>query len=221
MDYAIQRKNMVESQVRPSDVTDRRIIRAMLELPREMFVAERYRALAYMDGAVPLEASQGSPRRVLLPARILAKLLQAGEVDAAAAVLVVGAGTGYGAAVLSRLAASVVALESDGKLLAAARSALGAIGISNVSVAEGALPLGKTEDAPYDLILIEGAVDSVPPALLDQLKDGGKLIAIVGRGATGQATVWQRSGSTFGAKTVFDASADLLPGFEKTPAFAF
>ena len=221
MDYAIQRKNMVESQVRPSDVTDRRIIRAMLELPREMFVTERYRALAYMDGAVPLEASEGSPRRMLLPARIFAKLLQAGEVDTAAAVLVVGAGAGYGAAVLSQLAASVVALESDGKLREAAREALGAIGISNVTLAEGALPLGKTEDAPYDLILIEGAVDFVPPALLDQLKDGGKLIAIVGRGATGQATVWQRSGSTYGARTVFDASADILPGFEKTPAFAF
>ena len=200
MDYAIQRKNMVESQVRPSDVTDRRIIRAMLELPREMFVTERYRALAYMDGAVPLEASEGSPRRMLLPARIFAKLLQAGEVDTAAAVLVVGAGAGYGAAVLSQLAASVVALESDGKLREAAREALGAIGISNVTLAEGALPLGKTEDAPYDLILIEGAVDFVPPALLDQLKDGGKLIAIVGRGATGQATVWQRSGKHLWSK---------------------
>lgn len=221
MDYAIQRKNMVESQVRPSDVTDRRIIRAMLEVPREMFVPERYRALAYMDGAVPLEASQGSPRRVLLPARIFAKLVQAGEVDPTAAVLLVGASTGYGAAVLSQLAGSVVALESDAKLLAAARSVLGANGISNVTVCEGALPPGKAEDAPYDLILLEGAVDSVSPALLDQLKDGGKLIAIVGRGATGVATVWQRSGSTFGSRTVFDASADVLPGFEKTPAFAF
>ncbi|WP_295554956.1 protein-L-isoaspartate O-methyltransferase [uncultured Hyphomicrobium sp.] len=222
MDYAIQRKNMVESQVRPSDVTDRRIIRAMLDLPREAFVPERFRTLAYMDGPVPLTAAEGSgPRRTLLPARTLAKLVQAGEIDPAGTVLVVGAGTGYGAALLAKLVASVVALESDAGLLAKARETLPAVGAETVVLSEGGLAQGCANEGPYDMILVEGAVDEVAPDLLDQLKDGGRLVTVVGRGAAGRATVWRRNGSTFGAAVIFDASADVLPGFEKARAFAF
>lgn len=222
VDYAIQRKNMVESQVRPSDVTDRRIIRAMLDLPRERFVPERFRTLAYMDGPVPLSpAESGAARRALLSARILAKLVQAAEIEPTGAVLDVGAGTGYGAALLSRLAGSVVALESDVELLATAREALRAVGADKVIVAEGALAQGWPNEGPYDAILVEGAVETTAPDLLDQLKHGGRLVAIVGSGTAGRATVWRRNSGAFGATAIFDASADVLPGFEKARAFAF
>lgn len=220
MDYAIQRKNMVESQVRPSDVTDRRIIRAMLDLPREGFVPERFRTLAYMDGPVPLIPAEGG-KRSLLSARVLAKLVQAAEIEPTGAVLDVGAGTGYGAALLSRLAGSVVALESNVELLATAREALRLVGADKVIVAEGALARGWPNEGPYDAILVEGAVETTAPELLDQLKDGGRLVAIVGNGAAGRATVWRRNGGAFGATAIFDASADVLPGFEKARAFAF
>ena len=222
MDTATQRKNMVESQVRPSDVTDRRIIRAMLDLPREQFVPERFRALAYMDGPVPLTSTESAgARRVLLSARVLAKLVQAAEIASNAVVLDIGAGTGYGAALLARLAESVVALETDAELLAAARATLSRLGVSNAAVIEGPLAEGWPNEGPYDAILVEGAVEDVAPELLDQLKDGGRLVAIVRNGAAGRATVWRRDGGAFGETSIFDASADLLPGFERPRAFAF
>lgn len=222
VDYATQRKNMVESQVRPSDVTDRRIIRAMLELPRERFVPERFRAIAYMDGPVPLTpAEAGGPRRALLPARTLAKLVQAAEITSDAAVLDVGAGTGYGAALLAWLAGSVVALECDARLADTARATLREVGADKVAVVVGELTQGWPNEGPYDAILVEGAVDAITPELLDQLKDGGRLVAVVGNRTAGRATVWRRDGATFGGTAVFDAAADLLPGFEKAYVFAF
>lgn len=219
VDYAIQRKNMVESQVRPSDVTDRRIIRAMLDLPRERFVPERLRPLAYMDGPVPL--TSGEARRSLLSARTFAKLAQAAEIEPSAAVLDIGAGTGYGAALLASLAETVVALESDPQLLSAARHALQQADAGKVTLVEGPLADGRPSEGPYDAIIVEGGVEEVPPELLDQLKDGGRFVAIVGGGATGRATVWRREGSTYGQAGIFDATADVLPGFEKARTFAF
>ncbi|WP_439541949.1 protein-L-isoaspartate O-methyltransferase family protein [Hyphomicrobium sp.] len=219
MDFAIQRTNMVESQVRPSDVTDRRIIRAMRDLPREIFVPERVRSLAYMDGSVPL-GQPGAGTRSLLAARVFAKLVQAAVIDTPDTVLDIGAGSGYSSAVLSRLAARVVALESDSGLAARARELLPAVGCTTVSVVEGDLAEGWESEGPYDAIVIEGAIEVVPDVLFDQLKDGGRLVAISGRGA-GRATVWRREGRSFGAAEVFDATGDVLPGFEKPPAFAF
>lgn len=222
MDYATQRNNMVESQVRPSDVTDRRIIRAMLDLPRERFVPERFRALAYMDGAVPLTpARTGGARRTLLPARTLAKLVQAADVTPDACVLDVGAGTGYGAALLARLADSVVALECDEAFLGPAREALAALDVRNVTVVQGELAQGWPNEGPYDAILVEGAVEEIAPELLDQLKDGGRLVAIVGGSAAGRAILWRRDGGAFGRTSIFNATADVLPGFEKVRTFAF
>lgn len=222
MDTAIQRKNMVESQVRPSDVTDRRIIRAMLELPREAFVPEAVRALAYMDGPVPLTAEgRGRVRRSLLPARIFAKLVQAAAIEPSAAVLDVGSATGYSPALLGRLAASVVALESDAELAAAASRNLAGAGAGNVTVVIGDLAGGWPQEGPYDAILIEGAIERRPSELLEQLKAGGRLVAITGSGRGGRATVWRRDGGTFGALEIFDAAADILPGFEKAQEFAF
>ena len=221
MDFAVQRTNMVESQVRPSDVTDRRIINAMRDLPREEFVPERVRALAYMDGSVQI-SPPGAPVRALLPARILANLVQAADIDPSDAVLDVGTGTGYSAALLAHLAGRVVALECDPALAAAARTHLAGLAASNVTVVEGPLADGAASEGPYDAIVIEGAIeDDVPAALLDQLKDGGRIVAIAGKGVAGRATVWQREGRTFGASAVFDASGEVLPGFEKARAFVF
>ncbi len=221
MDFATQRTNMVESQVRPSDVTDRRIIRAMRALPRERFVPEPVQTLAYSDGPVPMSAEGGAARRLMLPARVLAKLVQAAEIDPGATVLHVGAGTGYGSAVLSQLALAVVALESAPALAAKARTELAALGCANVSVVEGPLTEGWADGGPYDAIVVEGAIEEAPDRLLDQLKDGGRLVAILGRGASGRATVWQRQGRAFGAVDVFDAAGETLPGFEQPRAFAF
>jgi protein-L-isoaspartate(D-aspartate) O-methyltransferase len=174
-----------------------------------------------MDGAVPLTPADTGTRRAMLPARILAKLVQAAEIEPTACVLDVGAGTGYAAALLARLAESVVALESDGGLAGAAREALARVGADRVSVVEGELALGWPNEGPYDAILVEGAVDAVPPELLDQLKDGGRLVAIVGHPVSGRATVWRRNGGAFGGTAIFDATADVLPGFEKARIFAF
>ena len=218
MDYAIQRKNMVESQVRPSDVTDRRIIRAMLDLPRERFVPERVQGLAYMDGPVQIGAA---PRRSLLSARVFAKLVQAADIEPSGVVLDVGSATGYSAAVLSHLAGRVVALESDPAMVSLAKESLQTLGIANVMLVQGDLAQGWPTEGPFDAILIEGAVEAVSRELLDQLKDGGRLVAIVRSGNSGRATVWSRDGSTFGTAEIFDATADVLPGFEKAHAFAF
>lgn len=220
MDYAIQRKNMVESQVRPSDVTDRRVIRAMQGLARERFVPDAVKALAYMDGPVPLNGGAGGKRALLAP-RVLAKLVQALGIEPGAVVLDVGAGSGYAAAVLSEIAGRVIALECDAALAALGRSALDEAGIANVSVVEGELPRGWAAEGPYDAILVEGAVESVSPELLDQLKDGGRLVAVVKRGVAGRATVWERSGRGAGPAEIFDAAADVLPGFESAAAFMF
>ncbi len=218
MDTAIQRKNMVESQVRPSDVTDRRIIRAMLDLEREAFVPEAVKPLAYMDGAVPLTTA-GAPKRALLPARTLAKLVQAAAIEPDAAVLDVGAGTGYSSALLARLAGRVVALESDAGLAAAAARNLA--GIGTVKVVTGELAGGSPQEGPFDAILIAGAIEVTPSDLFDQLKAGGRLVTIVGSGRRGRATLWRRDGTTYGARELFDAAADVLPGFEKAQQFAF
>jgi protein-L-isoaspartate(D-aspartate) O-methyltransferase len=224
-DFALQRKNMVESQVRTSDVTDRRVIRAMLEIPREAFVPEARRALAYMEGPVPVSLAPRASRALMSP-RVLAKLIQALELDENAQVLDVGAATGYAAAVMARIAARVVAIESDGGLAEHARTALAAIGFENaevevIGVGPGSLASGWAMEAPYDAILIDGAVPAVPDTLLDQLKDGGRLVAVVQSSGLGRAAQWHRHGGTFDSRVMFDAAAPPLPGFERAPQFDF
>jgi protein-L-isoaspartate(D-aspartate) O-methyltransferase len=221
-DFELQRKNMVESQVRPSDITDRRIMRAMQTLPREAFAAEDTRALAYMDQALPVGARRpGSPRRALLAPRVLARLLQLAEIEPADRVLEIGTATGYGAAVMSQMAMAVVGLESDEALVGEARQRIAAQGIANVSVAAGPLAAGWPAEAPYAAIVLSGAVPEVPPTLLDQLQDGGRLVAIIGTGGVGNVTQYRRLGATYAARHVAEAAALPLPGFEKAPAFVF
>lgn len=213
VEASVQRVNMVDSQVRPSDVTDNRIIKAMLEVPRDRFVPEARRALAYADTNVPL----GAGGRVLLAPRVLAKLIQLGSADDEASVLVIGCGTGYSAAVLSRILKSVTALESDAGLSEAAKGNLEGSGVDVVS---GPLAEGYAPGGPYDVILVDGAVSQVPDSLMDQLKEGGRLVAIHVDGQVSRACTWRRSGRSFSMVPAFDAMAPGLAEFAAEPAFA-
>jgi protein-L-isoaspartate(D-aspartate) O-methyltransferase len=221
-DNTQQRINMVDSQVRPSDVTDRRIIKAMLEVPREAFAPAEMRALAYMDRALPVTKPDAAGlARTLLAPRTLAKMLQLATVEPGCTVLDVGCGTGYSTALLGRLAGKVVALEADPDLAEWARATLRKLDVAGVEVVQGPLAAGVPDEAPFDAILLNGAVPEVPQALLDQLKDGGRLVAIVAPGGYGRAQVWRRTGRSFGNVTAFDAAADPLPGFAREPGFVF
>jgi protein-L-isoaspartate(D-aspartate) O-methyltransferase len=219
-EYLQQRLNMVESQVRPSDVTDRRILRAMLELRREDFVPESMRPLAYMDEAVQVAPHHdGVAARYLLPPRTLAKLVQLADIKASTHVLDVGPATGYSTALLARLAADVVALEVDADLCAKLKENLKSL--ANVRMVEGPLPLGAAEAGPFDAILLNGAVEAVDPRLLDQLKDGGRMVGVLASGAFGRAHVWRRSGDGVDTRPDFDAAAPAIPGFARPAGFVF
>ena len=220
-DFALQRRNMVESQVRTSDVTDRRIIAAMLEVPREEFVPEALRQLAYMDGDIALgPARTGRPRRSLLAPRVLAKLLDLANLERGDLVLDVGTGSGYSAAVIAKLVETVVALEADADLAAKAGQLLAGLALDNVAVVNGDYPRGWPAAGPYAAIVVEGAVSVVPDDLLAQLEDGGRLVAVFQDGATSKAVVWQRLGCSIGRRDAFDAAAPRLPGFERAAVFS-
>ena len=222
-DLSVQRQNMVESQVRPSDVTDRRIPRAMTEIPREAFVSGSRKGLAYLDIELPVESpGQGTTSgRVLLAPRTLAKLLQLAAVEPGDIVLDVGCATGYSSAILARLAQTVVALECDTGLAQEATRVLQSLGVDNVAVVQGPLNAGYPGEGPFDVIVVEGGVSGVPEALLGQLKDGGRLVAILTDGRSGRAVVWRRTGETISERDGFDAAAPVLPGFEPVRRFVF
>lgn len=220
-DTSLQRLNMVESQVRPSDVTDRRIIRAMSDVPRERFLPGAMRAIAYMDGPVPVSADGAMQQRFLLAPRVLARLVQLMEIAPTDAILDIGCATGYSTALLARLGQTVVALEQDAALAERAKAALAEFGITNATVVQGPLTAGVPAEGPYDAILVNGAVHDITPALLDQLKDGGRLVAVRIEGSVGRATVWRRIGARFDSRAAHDAAAAVLPGFERKPGFVF
>ncbi len=220
-DVALQRKNMVESQVRPSDVTDRRIINAMLAIPREAFVPTALKPIAYIDEALMLvKAAAGTPARGLMAPRDFAKLLQLAEIGAGDVVLDVGGLTGYCAAVIARLAQTVVVLESDASLAETATKTLEELGVDNAAVVTGDLEVGYPSEGPYDAIVVEGAVEHLPSGLLDQLKDGGRLVAVEA-GRPSHAVVWRRLGRHFDRRVAFEAAAPAAPGFEKKQEFVF
>lgn len=214
-DFAAQRRNMVDGQVRTADVTDLRLVSAMLEVPRERFVPARSAALAYLDRDLPV----GEGGRRLLKPMVLAKLVQAAGIGPGDRVLDVGCATGYATALLSRLAGEVIALEQDEDLLVAAGTALA--GLANVALVTGPLEAGWPAAAPYDVILLEGATEVVPEPLCRQLKDGGRLVCILGAGPGAKAMLYLRSGDDIGTRALFDAGAATLPGFAKAPAFSF
>lgn len=213
---------MVESQVRPSDVTDRRVLRAMGELQREAFVPERLRPVCYMDQDIVLPAAApGATERFLLAPRLQAKLVQALQLSEAAKVLDLGCASGYSTALIAAIAHRVIAIEHDPHQAAFARDALAKLEIANAEVRAGDLAAGASEEAPFDAILINGAVDEVPETLLDQLKDGGRLIAVKTGQGTGRATEWLRVGGSFATAPLFDAASPLLSPFRKEPSFSF
>jgi protein-L-isoaspartate(D-aspartate) O-methyltransferase len=217
-DYSTARRHMVDGQVRPNDVTDLRVISAMLEVARERFVPPAAAALAYLDLDLALGEGTASSRRLLKPL-VLAKLLNAADLKATDRVLVVGCATGYAAAVLASIVGEVVALEQDAGLAKTARATLSSL--PNVSVVSGPLVDGWPQAAPYDLILLEGATEVEPQGFLRQLKDGGRLLCVLGSPPGASATLYRRSGNEMGGRAVFDAAAAVLPGFEKRPEFAF
>jgi len=224
-DFARARRTMVDGQVRTADVTDLRIIAALLEVPREAYVPADRLAMAYLDVDVPVgRGSREGARdggRALLKPMVFAKLIQAAGIGETDHVLDLGCLTGYSAAVLARLAGSVVALEEDVALARSAGEALAHTGAMNLSVVSGPLRGGWATGAPYDVIIVEGAAEVVPDSLLSQLKEGGRLVCVVGRAPMGKAMIYRMAGGHATAQPLFDAAAPLLPGFVKPAAFVF
>ncbi len=216
---ATARRMMVEGQVRTADVTDLDLQEAMLTLPREHFLPESLAPLAYLDKDIPL----GNGRALLKP-MVLAKLIQAAEMRREDRVLVVGCGTGYSAAVLARLAGAVIALEEDADLTRQAKQALaavGAAGAAQVEVVVGPLTAGWPAGAPYDVILLDGAVEIAPEALGRQLKPDGRMVGVCGRPPASKGMIYHVIEGQVVGRQIFDAAARVLPGFAAPPAFVF
>jgi protein-L-isoaspartate(D-aspartate) O-methyltransferase len=221
LDFAGARRTMVDCQLRPVDVSDADVLSAMGDVPREMFVPAAKVALAFTDSHVPLTESPGRPPRCLLKPEVLAHLVQAAQIASKDRVLVVGCASGYAAAVASRLAAEVIALEEDADLARTAEKNLAAIGATNAKVVTGPLPAGCSAAGPYNVILVDGAIEVEPTTLLSQLADGGRLVAIIGEGGAGRGTVYHLDNGDVSAVPAFNAAAPVLPGFVKAAEFVF
>lgn len=219
-DFSTARRMMVDGQVRTSDVTDLRIISAFTSVPRERFVAPSKTALAYLDLDAPVVDDAGSARRMLKP-MVLAKLLQALKIEESDRVLVAGCASGYSAAIIANLAGSVVALEEDAELAGRAATMMSALGYANVEVVRGPLTAGWPAGAPYDAVLIDGAVEVLPDSFRSQLKEAGRLACVRGRKPPAKAFLYRLIEGELGGRPIFDATAPLLPGFAEKPAFVF
>jgi protein-L-isoaspartate(D-aspartate) O-methyltransferase len=206
--------------VRTNDVTDRRILDAMLAVPREAFVPASRQALAYLDLDLDVSESPSAQRFLIKPA-LTAKLLQAAEIGETDRVLVVGCATGYVAALAAKLAAEVTATESDPALAAKAKDACASLGLGNVVCKTAGSAEGEHGGAPYDVIVLNGATEVTPDALLGQLKEGGRLVGVSAESRPQRAIIVTRSHGEFGHRALFDATAPVLPGLARTPAFVF
>lgn len=215
-DFTQARLAMVNSQVRPSDVTDIRLQDAMAAVPRERFVPKSQMARAYADTQITLPGG-----RAMLSPRDFAKLAEAAKIRSTDVVLDIACGLGYSTAVLARLAETVVGLESDSTMAAKAGDRLAAAGADNAVVVEGPLADGLPGQGPFDVIFVNGAVCETPSAWLDQLAEGGRLVVVLRSGEVGRATVFERSARSIGDRAVFDSAPPFLPGFEPQPGFVF
>lgn len=216
MNFAAARHNMVESQLRPNRVMDEDLLAAFETVPREMFVPDALRGVAYVDDDI--EIADG---RWLMEPMVLGRLLQAADLRREDVALVIGAGTGYSCAVLARLVNTVVAVEGDRALAAAVGRVLGELSVDNVVVLEGRLTEGHPRQAPYDVILIDGSVEEIPEAIERQLAEGGRLLTVVRAGPVGRATLATRRGGVVSRRVLFDAAVPILPGFAREPGFVF
>ncbi|MGN6778886.1 protein-L-isoaspartate O-methyltransferase family protein [Rhizobium sp.] len=216
MDFEAARVKMVENQIRTTDVTSHSVLNAFFAVPRENFVPEKSKLLAYVDCDIEV-----APGRFLMEASPLAKLLQLGAISKDDKVLDVGCGTGYASAVLSLVAGNVIALESNEELAAQAKTNLAALGYDNVTVVGGDLEKGHAADAPYDVIFLNGSIEQLPQGLLDQLGEYGRLITVIGYGHAARATVFMRERGAFSENVFFNASIKPLPGFAKAKEFVF
>lgn len=213
-DFPARRRTMVDTQVRPSDVTKYPIIEAMLDVPRELFVPAGRREAAYIGENIPL-----APGRVILEPRTLAKMLDELDIRDDELVLVLGAGLGYSAAVVSHLAEAVVAVEEDEDMVREADGALAEIEADNVAVVHAPLAEGAAKHGPYDVILIDGAVEELPPAVAAQLKDGGRIACLFVEGALGVCRIGYRADGGLTWRSAFNAAAPVLPGFARRQEF--
>lgn len=213
--YAEARQNMVDNQLRANAVTDEALLAAMGKIPRERFVPEALSGIAYVDEDLALGGD-----RFLVEPMVLARLIQAARVKPGDRVLDVGTATGYSAAVLAALGARVVALEQDSRLADRARANLAALALPDASVVVGELTQGYAAGAPYDVILIAGRIERLPPVLLAQLAPGGRLVAVMGeRGRVGEAVIVHQGSAA--RVPLFDAASRLMPGFAAEPGFVF
>lgn len=216
-DYAVARHNMVEGQIRTNRVTTPALVAALGAVPREAFVPKSMQSIAYVDE--DLAIGRG---RYLMEPLVLARLLQAADIGSSDAVLDIGCATGYSTAVIARIAGSVVGVESDPKLVAEANQRLGELGMDNAAVVQGELSRGYAKQAPYNVIVLNGAAGHVPREVADQLVEGGRLVAVVrDEGGIGRATLMTRVGGTLSSRIIFDAATPDLPGFARAPGFVF
>lgn len=215
-DFATVREAMVDGQVRPSDVTLYPVIEAMLTVPREDYVPDALREVAYIGDHLPL-----GDGRVVLDARVMAKMLETLAIQPNELVLDVSAGLGLSAALVAHLSEAVIALESDENMAKEAVAQLASHDVDNAIIEVGALHEGAPKHGPYDVIIIEGGVGEVPVALLDQLKTGGRMVAIMMDGALGRCMLGRKTANGMDWRWSFDATAPVLPGFEKRTIFAF
>lgn len=215
VDYSNRRTMMVDTQVRPSDVTKFPIIDAMLSVPREVYVPDQLREAAYMGEHVVLSAD-----RVVLEPRTFAKMLEVLDVQPNHTVLDLGCGLGYSTAVLARLADFVAGVEDDEDLANEAQSILSENGVDNAAVMAGDLTEGAAKSGPYDVIIAQGAVEEMPSTILDQLRDGGRIAAIFAEGSLGVVRVGYKSNGVVSWRFAFNATAPTLSGFKKAAAFS-
>lgn len=213
-DYSARRTMMVDTQVRPSDVTKFPVIEAMLAVPREAFVPDDRREAAYVGDNIDLGRG-----RVVLEPRTLAKMLDALDIQNDELVLDIGAGLGYSAAVIARMAEAVVAVEENEGWAAEAEAALIEHHADNVAVHHGPLAEGAAQHGPYDVICVEGAVEHLPEALTEQLKDGGRMAVLFAEGALGVVRIGYKIDRRMNWRFAFNAGAPVLPGFERHTAF--
>lgn len=208
-DFERARRVMVENQLRTSNVTDRRVLNAMGRVPREMFVPEPRQGLAYIDESHKLATATGAERFLAAPAPF-ARLVQLAGVQTKDKVLDLACASGYSTAILADLAASVVGVEADPLLASAALRNLAELGVNNAVITEGPVETGAPNRAPFDVIMLEGAVETVPKALFAQLREGGRLVALISSGRTAVANLFVKAGNDVAARAEFNAS---LPPF--------